>query len=238
MFFLNPARRSWVDGKRRASHPYWIWMIVVAVVLLISLGLAVSGVLLSTQESRIYNEGSIVTGVLHKYNYGNYNGDPHYQVYYGYDIDGQSYQNEVKVDQTTYEQLEDSGEVEVYYLPGVPDQSRIQGQLGIGGLLLVGIVIAGVSLPILMLLWFLSRRHTRFYREARVVRGEIMRIMGRSDDDDDYLVEIAYQFRAPDTGETLEGKSSTWRNDLQDKPLPAPGTPVAVLYMGQRFEVL
>ena len=62
------------------------------------------------------------------------------------------------------------------------------------------------------------------------IEGEIARCSVHRDSDGDFVLEVGFGFRSPQTGAWIEGRDSQIRNDLKDEPLPPPGTAVHVLY--------
>jgi hypothetical protein len=80
------------------------------------------------------------------------------------------------------------------------------------------------------------RTKRRLVRDGEVLAGDIVHCTGRTantggdDGSDYYQVTVAYRFRSP-AGRELRGKDSAWREDLERAPLPAPGTPVLVVYL-------
>jgi hypothetical protein len=68
-------------------------------------------------------------------------------------------------------------------------------------------------------------------KRGQQIEGEITRCSSFGDSESDFKVEVGFGFRSPQTGTWIKGKDSKKRKDLWGKPLPAPGTPVHVLYL-------
>jgi hypothetical protein len=62
-----------------------------------------------------------------------------------------------------------------------------------------------------------------------MVRGEVVKCTGNAADDD-YYVRLTYRFQSPMSGKTIQQAQRLQRDDMDDESLPAPGTPVIVLY--------
>jgi hypothetical protein len=88
-----------------------------------------------------------------------------------------------------------------------------------------------VAVVALLLLGLIRRRGG--LRNRRMLRGQIVECSGRLDDDGDFKIKLDYRFRTP-ADKVLSGQARQIRNDLRKKPLPTPGTPVAVYYRNDR----
>ena len=74
--------------------------------------------------------------------------------------------------------------------------------------------------------------HRRLAREAYFLNGTLLACVARGGRSS-LEVEAQYEFVSP-TGITLRGKERKERPDLSGKQLPAPGTPVYVLYFSDK----
>jgi hypothetical protein len=79
-----------------------------------------------------------------------------------------------------------------------------------------------------------QRREERLTREGRLLEGQVISCAASHSSETGHSVELRYSFLAPD-GRHVEGKRSERRDDLKDAQLPAPGTPVAVLYADEKL---
>jgi hypothetical protein len=95
------------------------------------------------------------------------------------------------------------------------------------------ITAAALSGAVIALLILGTIRRRGGLRNRRVLRGQIVECNGRLDDDGDFKIMLHYRFRTPADRE-LTGQVRQIRNDLRQKPLPRPGTPVAVFYRSAR----
>jgi hypothetical protein len=84
----------------------------------------------------------------------------------------------------------------------------------------------------------------RWRRRRRELNGTVLpgRVVSSSAapvaEDDAFKLHLEYEFSSP-TGETRTGSSERTRTDLKEGPWPVPGTPVLVLYLGEKdHEVL
>jgi hypothetical protein len=92
----------------------------------------------------------------------------------------------------------------------------------------VGLLMAVVLLSFLSLI-----RRRGGLRNRRILRGLIVECEGQTDDDGDFKLRIQYRFRAP-KGQIVTAQVRQIRNDLRNKPLPAPGGTVAVYFRSAR----
>jgi len=94
-------------------------------------------------------------------------------------------------------------------------------------------LILGASALAVLALLFLSlglvQRQAWRRRRRRILPGQIVSCEGQVDADGDYKVKIRYRFHTP-RGQSITAQTSQIRNDLRRKPLPRPGTAVAVYY--------
>lgn len=89
--------------------------------------------------------------------------------------------------------------------------------------------------------WTVLRKRRALEKRGGIVWGEIVTAVGERNRAGDLQVTVAYQFEQPERRRKrmLHGKAIEKRNDLKDKALPAPGTPVAVFYLNpNNYELL
>jgi hypothetical protein len=156
-----------------------------------------------------------------------------YYASYEFQVDGITYSSEQSIGRAVYDRVERGAGVEVHYAPSDPGVSRIAGTNDLGGpifltvfsifwnLITWGVVIGTI---------YSASRNRQLIQGGQLVTGELLGVWGDKDSDGDLQVKAAYRFVAPDSGEALTKKESAQRNDLKGDPLPAVGTPVAVLY--------
>jgi hypothetical protein len=133
-----------------------------------------------------------------------------------------------------YERLEPGMQIEVFYDPNDPTISALQHP-NIFDLVLrssfsflwLGLV-AFLLLVVISFASFIGGR--RFARHGQLIYGTLTSISGDTDEDDDFIIDMHYQFTTPD-GRTLQKREQLTRNDLKDKPLPPVGTRIAIWYM-------
>jgi hypothetical protein len=73
------------------------------------------------------------------------------------------------------------------------------------------------------------RRTRRLEQFGRLLKGAVVDCKGTTDSDGDHTVTLRYTFSSPANRKMLGTERHT-RNDLKRARLPAPGTPLAVLY--------
>jgi hypothetical protein len=156
-----------------------------------------------------------------------------YYVSYQFVRDGVAFSGETSVDYDTYKNAERGARVEVLYASDNPAINALAGhnsfpigQIGFAVCWNGMVVIACASFVSLILQ---NLRERKLRRHGQVVFGVLHKVTGHKDSDDDFMVQVAYSFRAPD-GSIHEGQASRVRNDLTPGGLPLEGTRVAVLY--------
>ncbi len=159
-------------------------------------------------------------------------GDTYY-VTYGFVADDKRRTVKESVGKATYHSVSVGQSLTVRYARRDPDIATIEpGRLGellaITGFCLVwnGIVFLFARPLVREIL-----RRRRLSREGQRIAGEVISCSGHRDSDGDFVLDLRFGFRSPQTGVWVEGKDSQLRKDLEGEPLPSSGTPVHVLYL-------
>ncbi len=141
------------------------------------------------------------------------------------------YQGEQTIAEADYRRLQTGESVQVTFWLEDPTLSRTEvddPSLEMRDRL----IFAASALAVLALL-FLSlgmvQRQAWLRRKRRILPGQIVACEGQVDADGDFKVKVRYRFRTP-RGQVITAQTSQIRNDLRRKPLPRPGTAVAVYY--------
>jgi hypothetical protein len=150
---------------------------------------------------------------------------------------GKTYQNELDVDQDTYNRWVEGTPILIKYLPSDPALSTF-AQDDIAPLdleVILPALFGPAFLTLLILVWafWVSLRYTRFERQGQVIKGEVTACGGQTMSGH-YHVTLHYKFRTPADRE-LTGKIMQERDDLKDEELPQKGTPIAVLYVTDKL---
>lgn len=132
-------------------------------------------------------------------------------------------------------------------LYGLDTAILLAGLIGVFvvALLLGNLIPLPITLVLTMILWvmghsalidYLGKRHSRaitqrFLNAGTILNGKIVSCVGTAGRGKDtrFFVEATYEYLNPN-GERREASIKTARPDLEGKQLPAPGTPVYVLY--------
>lgn len=159
-----------------------------------------------------------------------------YYVTYHFVAGDQAYTVEEVVEKTTYHSVEEGQSLTVRYARHSPTIATIEpGRIG-GLLALTGFCLVwnGIVLTISWLLVREVRKRRRLARNGQWLSGEIARCTSHLDSDGDFVLDVTFRFRSPQTGMWIEAKDSQLRKDLKGEPLPPPGTPVHVLYLDDK----
>jgi hypothetical protein len=171
-----------------------------------------------------------------------------YYVSYTYvhtpaDGDPRTYRNEERVNRATYDAAEQGQQVAAIYTPDEPARVTIDVHLEPPWPGLVGIAwsVGFFVVPAVAII-IVARRNMQITERLREssssIHGEVFACTGTGDDDD-YYVRLTYRFQSPTSGKLIQKSQRLQRDDLSDDDLPAPGTPVVVLYRDdQTFQVL
>jgi hypothetical protein len=162
-----------------------------------------------------------------------------YYVSYTYqhipaDGDPRTYQSEERVNSVTYDSAEQGRRVAALYIPDDPERVTIDVRLEPPWIQTVGMLFSvGLFIVVPLLIISHDRRRAQVAQRLResssMVRGEVVKCTGNAADDD-YYVRLTYRFQSPASGKTIQQAQRLQRDDMDDESLPAPGTPVIVLY--------
>jgi hypothetical protein len=161
-----------------------------------------------------------------------------YYVTYAY-YDGRTIREQVS--RSTYERLSPGARVQVRYATANPSIAHIEGNNGmtwpvVGTLLSLAFVGGGVFGLMRSIASLGNDRRLR--QSGRQLAGTLIRAKTHKGSKGAISLEARYSFRSPASGKQIEAKITRPRKDLKDAPLPAPGTPVAVLYVDDECYVV
>jgi hypothetical protein len=171
-----------------------------------------------------------------------------YYVSYTYqhipaDGDPRTYHSEERVNSGTYDDAEQGRRVAALYTPADPEHVTIDVRLEPPWIQTVGMLFSvGLFIVVPLLIISHDRRRAqveqRLRQSSSMLPGEVVTCTGNAADDD-YHVRLTYRFQSTHSGKTIQKAQRLQRNDMNDASLPAPGTPVIVLYRDdQTFQVL
>lgn len=118
-----------------------------------------------------------------------------------------------------------------------PPDTLLNGLLWTLGTFIFGVFVLGMYVSELSRI----RKRRTLEKRGGIVWGEVVTAIGKRERSGDLRITVEYQFEQPDRRRkrTLNGQVTERRNDLKDKVLPVPGTPVAVLYLNPtNYELL
>lgn len=168
---------------------------------------------------------------------------------YTYDVDGISFEDThlISPDDKTCSDFPMGRSVSIQYLENEHSESRVTeadaNRSHIASVLFYTSIPFALSLMVylgslLPLKWLNRRRklakYQRIIKSGRALHGEIIDASYKSHSG---MLSLAYRFTTPD-GRELTRKAQKVRHDLDNKSLPAPGTPVQILYADDRAFVL
>ncbi|HLV36607.1 MAG TPA: DUF3592 domain-containing protein [Spirillospora sp.] len=249
VFLLQPANKAFLLGKRRIISTFsGFGLGCGGLFMLPFLAVGIFVLVLAVIEWRNYHLLN-TTGVVVQGTYtGRHqvvdddDGDITYYADYEYLVNDTIYTGDHSVSRELYNRVEPGMRVDIRYVPSDPAISRIEGTNGIEEALFFTVFAAFwnlISWAIFAGMIVSFRRDRRLSRLGKLVRGELLNATSRRDSDGDYHVTVEYSFVPPDGGDVIFKKQSAQRNDLKNKPLPAKGSPVMVLYKDRRhFKML
>jgi hypothetical protein len=239
VFLLNPRNMAFVLGQTRrlASAGYGCVMLFFIPFLVVGAFFLVYGVKSVYEWQQLTTEGVTTRAkFIDRSISTDSDGDDTYYVTFQFGLDNRTYGVEQSVDSSTYYGAETGVIVDIVYVPANPQLARIAGMEA--GEEEIFLVVFSLCWNGIVLLIFLSvvagwRRVRRLSREGQIVRGELVSASGRRGNKGNYFVTVNYRFRTPG-GEELSGKETATRNDLRGRELPAPGTPLSILYKDRK----
>jgi hypothetical protein len=255
-FVLNPDNRPLLDegaptsalASNRNEEMIGATYLILVIGVLLSGIMAVLAILDWMDWAALRNTGAVTEATIIGRRIDTSGEGTAYYISYTYqhiptDGDPRDYQSEERVNSVTYDSAEQGRRVAALYTPDDPERVTIDVRLEppwiqtVGTLFSVGIFIVVPALVIAH-----DQRHTQVAQRLResssMLPGEVVTCTGNAADDD-YYVRLTYRFQSPASGKTLQQAQRLQRDDMGDESLPAPGTPVVVLYRDDKtFQVL
>lgn len=151
----------------------------------------------------------------------------------------QAYTNTESVDYAYFTQVEQGMSVEVYFSPDNPTISQltpptidqmIPTTLGTLIAVVIGFVLLNGMIHALVVQRRSARRERYLSQHGQLLRGTLTYIEGKLDEDNDYVLNVRYEFQSPYGIRQQGAGSSGCVNYFKGHPLPPLGTPVAVWY--------
>lgn len=139
---------------------------------------------------------------------------------------------------TRYNDVEPGVELPIWYVPASPTTSTVLpptlpwGEMLFALLPLIAFWLLGVAfLVVFGVSWYTC---VRLAQNGTIYYGTIETATSEKDNDGDYHVNVTATLISPRTGAPLTITDSRVRQTLKEDPLPARGTPVAILYSNDK----
>ncbi len=242
-FLLFPQNRAFLVGetKRLAGYPRTAWLIGLLLLFTLFASLFLFVTLPDWQHtSELDQHGQIVEArVESRRTTEDREGSRTYYVTYSFQISetGRYYAREQRVTRETYDRLDEAAPVKVRYLPENPDRSALDddpAEFRSRTVAAVLTAVAAVAVLIRLVVIFVRRqRHDVLVRRGRVLHGEVVHFGARTDTDGRFHVDLRYRVVTP-SGRAIIEQAHRRADELRCCPRPAPGDPVAVLYLSDR----
>jgi len=242
-FLLFPQNRAFLVGeaKHLAGYPRAAWMIglLLLFTLLASLFLFVTLPDWQTTSDLDKNGAIVEARVESRRVTEDREGTRTYYVTYSFRSgeSGQWYTCEQRVTRETYDRLAEDTTVKVRYLPENPDRSALDDDPAeLRSLTVAAVLTAVAAIAVLLglIVTFLRRhRHDLLVRRGRVLPGEVVQFSTRNDTDGHFHVDLRCRV-VPPSGRAMIVQAHRRADELRCCPRPAPGDPVAVLYLNDR----
>lgn len=201
---------------------------LLALLTMITLVITLAAVYLSVQSLRLTEQGEVIQAAIIEHGPRPNLPGIGYYVRYAFLVDGQQYAAEQAVTRTIYQRLSRRGATaEIAYLPGNPAVSRLAGANQIYTETSLAIFGVFAGLGAIAAVFIRPYRTRRLARNGQIILGEI-----KTQRQEGANIHLRFTFLSPQ-GRRLDGIGSTTihENDIR----PAPGIPVAVLYLNENF---
>ena len=236
-FLLDPNHASFAGGKRKRLPPGEDGCLVLFMIPFLLAGILVTAVMVrEVREFILLTTHYVETEASYVSRRVDDSGEStQFYVTFSFIAGGRVYTVEHTVRRIVYETVDDSP-FTARYAVSDPRVASIEAPsagraLGLAAFILAWdtavVAIAGAGARRLY-----KRRSVA--REGIWLEGEVVHAETEEDGDDNLVLELVTRFRSIDSGEWIETHDRQVRNDLKSGPLPAPGTPVHVLYRDDR----
>jgi hypothetical protein len=236
-FLLNPGNRAFVTGQSRRLAPASYGCVLLFFIPFLAAGLFFLAFGLNSlyQWQQLTTEGVTTRAkFIDRRISSDSDNDTTYHVTFQFGLDNRTYVVEQNVDSDIYSRAETGVVVDVVYVPHNPTLAKIAGTEASPAeafVLVFSLCWNGFVWLVVLSTISSRRKHRALERGGQLTRGEVVACSGRSGSKGAYILTVEYRFSAPDSGEMLSHKQTATRNDLRGQLLPAPGTPLAILYL-------
>jgi hypothetical protein len=239
LFLISPsANRKFVMGEKSRIGNSTTMYIMAAIFFLIAGAIAYyfgGGVLRADEAAR--SGKTTRAEITDAYSSRSNKGGTSYYIDYEFKAGGQTYKKHVQIGSGLYNNTYIGDSVSIKYLPTDPNVSVLTGDYKDDTERNNGIILMAIFLPTCLIIGALILwvdGSNRRISGGQLLAGQIISSQGRAGSKGTYNVTIEYGFTNP-YGQQLTKKQTSNRPDLRKSPLPAAGTPVAVLYVDDKF---
>ena len=248
-FLASERNRAYANhhAERLPPRQRWLWGLTVLIMLLVIV-LIYSAAATINKYNFLKQSGSSTTAnvighnirVIHSKNGTTTTYSITYQ-FYASAGNGDRYQYTASQDvySDTYFHLMLGASVEVLYSSGDPTNNMIANDSSdydtAVRTMVFSIATELAGFILLFIFWRRMRNWQRLGRDGVLLTGVLQSASGRwvSGKGAHYELKIAYTFADPQTQESYSKNVTLSRNDLRNAPLPTPGTPLYVIFLGK-----
>lgn len=235
-FLLNPKNASFVSRDTDRIGSSRTIALIVVVALIVGIGMLASQITSYVRDQDIAASGIRVNGTVIDSRTSGGGGGTVYYLTIRYPVDENPYSFEQQVSRDTFSDAPTGTAVLVGYRETdaqtavLADQWRDDTRHVNG--LTSGAIMAGIAVTITVALVRADLKNRRLSAHGHFLRAQLLEAKTYRNRGG-ITLEVRYSFVSPE-GISRTQKARASRDDLRDKPLPAPGSSLLVLYVDER----
>jgi hypothetical protein len=243
VFLLNPANRSFVEGKTKqlASRNPRTGCILLFLAPFLLVGIAVMMWAGSDlyQWNALKQAGINAVAEISDKRVATDEDSETYYLSYRYSNRDTIYTHEQSVSLSAYNHAEIGAKLDITYVPDNPYMVALAGTnnppwfpIGLG--ICWNLLIWPIFIAMFIAMW----GNRLLEKQGCVVKGQVVASDSTIDGDGDLILKLDYSFGSPDGNQVIQGTTQQSRNDLKGQALPAQGAPLAILYRNDKHHKL